>query len=182
MNITVIIVALVFIGLIFITTLITGVPPQPSSKVVLKTIISILPKKLKGGEQFKVIELGSGWGGVANALARHYPKKKVVGLEVSFIPWLFSNLRLFCQPQPNLSFHFQNFFKTDLSETSLIVCYLVPDTMERLREKFNLELPDGSLIVSNTFALNDWVPSKVLRADDVYRSPVYLYKMPQLNL
>ncbi|KXS51512.1 MAG: hypothetical protein AWU57_4106, partial [Marinobacter sp. T13-3] len=37
-----------------------------------------------------VYDLGSGWGGLVIRLAQKYPDRKIVGYEVSLVPWLVS--------------------------------------------------------------------------------------------
>jgi len=64
--------------------LLTGTPPLPSSPAVKRAMLAALPVKLEG----TVYDLGSGWGGMAFALARRYPGCRVTGFEVSPLPWI----------------------------------------------------------------------------------------------
>ena len=47
-------------------------------------MLAALPVKLEG----TVYDLGSGWGGMAFALARRYPGCRVTGFEVPPLPWV----------------------------------------------------------------------------------------------
>ena len=142
------------------------------------------PKPLPKKAQMKIYELGSGWGSLARALATQYPAYKVVGMEISIIPWVFSRIMLLLRPKKNLEFQLCNFFNTDISDCRLAVCYLAPSTMKRLYSKFCKELPSGSLILSNTFSLRGWTVMKSAIASDFYQSKIFLYMRssdPELN-
>ena len=77
-------------------------------------MLSILPSKLSVKFESKIYELGSGWVGLAKALAQKFPDHQVIGIEISPIPWLYSRLMLAIKPQSNLSFHLGNFFNFEL--------------------------------------------------------------------
>ncbi len=166
------------IGLILFHTMVTGVPPMPTSGGGRRALIGLLEKAPSDDPQGVVYELGSGWGGLAFALARRYPRATIRGIEVSILPWAASKLRLAVRPQPNLSFRRGDFHDCTLNDAGLVVCYLFPDGMEKLKTKLETELADGAMVVSNTFAMPGWKPERVVRAGDIYSSPVYLYRMP----
>jgi hypothetical protein len=44
-----------------------------------------------------------------------------------------------------------NFFNHDLSEATVVTCYLLPETNSDLEEKLKAELRFGARVVSNTF-------------------------------
>jgi hypothetical protein len=44
-----------------------------------------------------------------------------------------------------------NFFSHDLSEATVVTCYLLADTNRKLEGKLIEELPAGARVVSNTF-------------------------------
>ena len=171
------IIALVLIALVVWTSLRSGSPPTPTSPSVRRTMMELLPDRLPGSAEAPIVELGSGWGGVAFALARRYPHHPVIGYEVSALPWAVSRLRLLVQPQANLHFRKSDFMQVDLSGIALSICYLMPDTMSRLRDKLDRELPNGALVLSNTFAIPDWHALDQVNASDLYSSPVYLYEI-----
>ena len=72
-----------------------------------------------------------------------------------------------------------DFLRGRLSDAALVVCYLHPGAMERLAVKLAEELPAGACVVSHTFALPGWQPEAMLRAADLHRSPIYVYRWPQ---
>ena len=65
----------------------------------------------------------------------------------------------------------------DLSDASLVVCYLEGKQMEWLEPKLRSELKAGALVLTHTFAMPNWQPVDIIRANDFYRSPIYLYEI-----
>jgi hypothetical protein len=59
-----------------------------------------------------------------------------------------------------------------LDDASLAVCYLFTGAMQRLSER----LPASVVVITSTFALPGRTPAQTLRADDLYRTPVYRYE------
>ena len=164
--------ALGIVAVIAAVTLITGAPPMPTAPRVKQAMINLLPEELNG----VIHELGSGWGGLAFALAAKYPHIPVFAYELSPIPWLVSRVRLAIDPRPNLEMRLANFFKAPLADAGLVVCYLNPRTMRRVKSKLEAELTPGTLILCNTFSVPGWTPIEETQARDLYRSRVYLYR------
>ena len=145
---------------------------MPTSGKVKRELLASLPLNLEG----KIYELGAGWGTLAFPLARKYPNCQILAYENSLVPYLFCRLSLWWYPHSNLIFLKKDFFSSDLKEASLVICYLFPGVMGRLREKFKVELPQRALIVTHTFALPDWIPSRVIVVGDLYHSKIYHYR------
>lgn len=164
---------LVAIASIFLSTLLTGASPLPTSSVVRETMLATLPQEVDG----PVYELGSGWGGLAAALARRYPKTPVRAYEVSLLPWAAAKLRQQVQGPENLAVRFGDFHKADLSDAALVVCYLPGTAMEKLKPKLVAELKPGALVASNTFAIREWKAEIEKTASDIHNSRVYLYRI-----
>ena len=162
------------IALIFVFTLANTSPPTPTGPRVMRAIFRLLPRRLPEGA---IVELGSGWGGLAVQLAKSYPNHDVEGLEISPLPWLASRLRTLGGPG-NLRFRYGDFMRCDLSGAALVVCYLAGPQMGKLAPKFAAEMRPGTLVLSHTFQLPGWRPADTVIADDIYQSPVYLYEVP----
>lgn len=166
--------ALMAIALILIYTLRTGAPPTPTSPRVKAAMLALVPGDLTG----TIYELGSGWGTLALALARRYPGCRVVAYELSPLPWLVSRLRATAAGLANLTLRRADFHGASLADAGLVVCYLHPAAMERLRPKLEGELGPGAWVLSNTFAVRGWRPEAERTAGDLYNSTVYLYRVP----
>jgi hypothetical protein len=80
----------------------------------------------------------------------------------------------------------QDLFKTDLSKASVITMYLLPDTVNLLKDKFLNELRPGTRIVSHDYPLTGWIPEKYVQMDledkvqisGVTTTLIYLYVVP----
>lgn len=152
-----------------------GITPVPSSRKARQAILTAADLIPAG----TIIELGSGWGNLALALAKKYPQRQVIGFEISLVPWLFSIVLKQLQGTKNLSLRKQNFNTCVLPPATLLICYLYPGGMKTLAKKLAREKPAVQMLISNTFALPGTEPLQVIRLDDLYRSPIYVYRFPK---
>jgi trans-aconitate methyltransferase len=176
-ELTGLVIALVAVASVLGWYLLTGTPPMPSSPTVKRVMLAALPDKLEG----TVYDLGSGWGGMAFALARSYHGCRVIGFEVSPLPWVFSRLRLLLKPTPNLHFRFRSFHKVSQEDAVLVVCYLGPGAMEKLKLKLEEELKPNTLVLSIFFHMPDWRLESKHLVPDIHETPVYLYRVSDKN-
>lgn len=155
---------------IILWTFRNGISPMPTSLKVKKALLENLPESVEG----KVYELGAGFGTLLFPLGERY--ENIVGFETSPIPFYFMKARsLFIKKHVELKK--SDFYQQDLSDAGLIVCYLYPGAMSKLKNKFEFELKKGCFVVSNTFAIPGWKPKKVIQIKDIYRTKVYLYQI-----
>ncbi len=147
---------------ILIGTLRTGITPMPSSKKATDAICSMLSHAPDG----PLVELGSGWGGLAFALSRTRPKAPITGYELSTLPWLFSWLRTRVNRSKNVRFVRMDFQQADLSGAAGVICYLYPKGMYKVAQKLNTLAP-GTVILCNTFALPGQEPLEVRQLKDM---------------
>lgn len=156
----------------------TGVPPMPSGPGARQVMLRLLPPMIDG----PIYELGSGWGGLARALARRYPRNPVIAIELSPLPWLFSAVLLSLRPLPNLRLHRADIMSTPLGDASALACYLMPAAMRRLTPKLEAELAPGTPVVSCGFAVPGWLPRATVMDGDTGPAPVYRYDAPGMPL
>ena len=155
------------------TTLQTGIPPMKSSGKACQAMLASIDRPVNG----LLIDLGSGWGTLVIALARKYPHQQVIGYELSWFPWLISIIRKYSLHLENLTLYRKDFKKAELSNASILFCYLSPEGMLSLQEKLKRELSNEILVVSNTFVLPLCQPTKVIRLKDVHQTPIYVYSL-----
>lgn len=169
---------IIFLALIsiVISSVRNGISPMPTS---LKTKIQLFealpsPSQING----TIYELGSGWGTLAIPLAKQYPQSQVIAYETSPVPyWVSRTLGYFIlNTHTHLSLVRQDFFQADLNDAALIICYLYPGAMSKLKDKFEKELRSGTWIISNTFAVPGWQPFKVYTVNDLYHTKIFVYK------
>jgi hypothetical protein len=153
-----------------------GISPTPTSYKVQKQLLLTIPEEING----KIAELGSAWGTLACALASKLPHCQIQAYEISPLPYLFSKGLAAFYKFPNLEVQRKDFFDISLHQFSLVVCYLYPGAMERLKDKFQNELKPGTYIISHTFAIPGWKEIQRIYVDDLYHTPIYLYQMPKI--
>jgi len=166
--------ALIGAVLVVVYTVRLGVPPWPSCGQTRRALLAALPEHVHGD----ILELGCGWGGLALDLAARYPERRVVGVELSPVPWAIARLRGLAGRAGNLEIRRANLHRADLSRAGLIVCYLNRNAMTRLAARLRAEAPSGCLIVSNTFGLGDWTPEARLPTGDLFGGVVLVYRVP----
>tara|TARA_B110000090_G_C13283945_1_gene409191 strand:- start:9 stop:545 length:537 start_codon:yes stop_codon:yes gene_type:complete len=160
------------VSLIF-STVKLGISPMPSSTKAYTTMIKLVDNTGSG----PIIDLGSGWGSFVLRAAKNNPQRQIVGYELSLLPWLVSILLKKLLNLNNLTLYRQNFYNVNLSEVSVLVCFLYPEAMEKIKTKLILEQFKVEFLISNNFALPSWQSYKVIYLDDFYQSPIYLYKI-----
>lgn len=149
-----------------------GVPTVSTSMAGRQKIASLIP-----ASAHEVVEMGSGWGGLAIAVARARPDCRVVGVEFSLLPYLVSRLRLMLSPElKNLTFVRKDFFTLDFSKTDAVLCYLLVPILARLRPKFLAELPDHAVIISNTYEMPEWTPARTEHFENVFEKGIRIYQ------
>lgn len=151
----------------------SGISPMPTSPKVKNLLFSkALPSQIQG----TIYELGTGWGTLAFPLAKRFPHSQVIGYESSPVPyWISVGLSWVIQNN-NLRLVKQDFFQADLHDAALVICYLYPAAMSKLKQKFEKELPPGTWVISNTFAIPGWEPFEIHHVNDLYHSKIFVYK------
>lgn len=120
-----------------------------------------------------IFELGSGWGGMAFSLAKHYNNNSVIAIERSFIPYIWSQI---FYRRHNLIFLRKDFTQVSLENSELVFCYLFSKAMIALEEKFQNELPPNSYVISHVFSLPTWKAETILEVHDLYQSRIFYYR------
>ena len=68
-----------------------------------------------------------------------------------------------------------DFMESDVSDATVLLCYLFPEAMRALEPKFETELKPGTRIVSEAFTFPDWKENKTI---EVHHKRFHLYIMP----
>ncbi|MDD7804552.1 MAG: hypothetical protein PUP46_03060 [Endozoicomonas sp. (ex Botrylloides leachii)] len=167
---------LLFIGIIsslLYWTLRLGISPTPTSLKVREKLVLSLPQSVNG----EIHELGSGWGSLFSIISSRYPSHRFIAHERSPIPRWFSIITNRLSKKPVIITRL-DIFSVDLSNAGLVICYLYPDAMRKLAKHLADQLPNNCWIISHTFHLSGWVPVTIDTANDLYKTPIYLYKQP----
>ena len=111
-----------------------------------------------------VIDLGSGDGRMPIYAARHFGAR-AIGVELEANLVRVSNESARTQGVDHLtSFIAQDLFEADISKAGVIVLYLSPGAMTRLKPRLLAQKP-GLRVVSHQFTLEDWEPDESIRVE-----------------
>jgi ribosomal protein L11 methylase PrmA len=121
-----------------------------------------------------VYDLGCGDGRFLIAAAKRYDVR-AIGFEIN--PWAYALSRFRVGFwQANVSIHFKDFWKADLSEADIVFCYLFPDVMEKLKRKLSQELKAEAKVISCNFEIPGWRPEKIITASHpIHSDPIFIY-------
>ena len=73
-------------------------------------------------------------------------------------------------------FEVADLFKTDLTEATVVMLYLLPELNRRLKPKLFAELKPGSRVVSHDWDMGrDWPPDEYIKLGS---DGIYMWKMP----
>lgn len=164
-----------FLLLLFIPTLYSGVPYYPTHRKVYDAVKNLLPRETN----FDFIDLGCGDGRMLAYLAGQFPKARFVGCELSPIAWLVATVR--CLPyRGRVSIVFADLWRMDVSKADYIYSFLAPPVMARLWMKLSGEAKPEALLISNAFEFPVKADETIVFDGD-RRSALYLYPMTGKN-
>ncbi|HEX8932426.1 MAG TPA: 50S ribosomal protein L11 methyltransferase [Patescibacteria group bacterium] len=122
-----------------------------------------------------VYDLGCGDGTALITAAKEFGAKGV-GVEIDPLRFWIAKLRfIFNGLTKKLKVVRTNFFTVDVSSASVVIMYLIPKTLNRLKPKLLKELKPGTRIVTFVYQLE--LP--LLARDE--KNEVYVYQIPKLK-
>src|SRR5919108_1965833 len=133
--------------------------PSPQS------VVSDMLRYAEVGPNDFLIDLGSGDGRIVLTAAKVFGAR---GFGVEIKEELVQRSNEAAQKEglaDRVRFMKQDLFKTDLSQATVITMYLLPDTVNLLKDKFLAELKPGTRIVSHDYPLTGWIPEKYVQMD-----------------
>ena len=154
--------------------------PSPTSVVSdMLTLAEVGPKDF-------VIDLGSGDGRIVLTAAKVFGAR---GFGVDINEKLVKEANEAAKLQgvaDRAKFTIQDLFKTDISQATVLTMYLLPNTVNMLKDKLLSELNPGTRILSHDYPLSGWVPEKYVQMDledkvaisGVTTTLIYLYVVP----
>lgn len=119
------------------------------------------------------IDLGCGTGSLLCHLAKTRPDSTFTGIEHAPLPFLLAWLRSL--RVRNLTIRYGNFWHENLGSYHAIYAFLSPVPMAKLWEKACREMPDGSLLISNSFEIPGRVPDHTVTVPDQRRTRLLCY-------
>jgi len=154
--------------------------PSPES------VVADMLKVAEVGPQDYVIDLGSGDGRIVLTAAKVFGAQ---GFGVEIKDELVRQSNEAARREglaERVKFLKQDLFKTDISKASVLTMYLLPDTVNLLKDKFLAELKPGTRIISHDYPLTGWIPEKYVQMDledkvqisGVTTTLIYMYVVP----
>ncbi len=154
--------------------------PSPQS------VVSDMLKVAEVGPDDFIIDLGSGDGRIVLTAAKVFGAS---GFGVDIQNQLVKEANEAAKIQgvaDRVKFVNQDLFKTDISKATVLTMYLLPNTVNMLREKLLAELRPGTRILSHDYPLSGWIPEKYVQMDledkvaisGVTTTLIYLYMVP----
>ncbi|MFZ3087463.1 MAG: class I SAM-dependent methyltransferase [Methylotenera sp.] len=156
---------------LFWTTFRSQVPFYPSRPIVWQQVAGLMPQ----GKPVRMIDIGSGLGGMSMHIAKVRPDSRIEGIEIAPLPWMLSFVRAWIR-RSSAVFRLGDYRKLDFASYDVIFAYLSPAAMLALWEKARQEMRPGSLLVSYEFEIPGVAPSLCVAADK--QSPViYVWRL-----
>jgi SAM-dependent methyltransferase len=107
-----------------------------------------------------VVDLGCGDGRIPIAAAKKYGARGL-GVDIDPVRIAEAQANLKAAGVQNLvEFRLQDALKTDVSNATVVTTFLLSASNLRLRPILTTQLKPGARIVTNTFSMGDWTPSK----------------------
>ena len=154
--------------------------PSPTSVVAdMLTLANVGPKDF-------VIDLGSGDGRIVLTAAKVFGAR---GFGVDINEKLVKEANDSARLQgiaDRASFTIQDLFKADISKATVLTMYLLPSTVNMLKDKLLNEMHPGTRILSHDYPLSGWIPEQYRQFDledkvaitGVTTTIIYMYVVP----
>ena len=144
-----------FLLALYWSTFRTQVPYFPSGRHVRDAVAA----ELAPDRPLRIVDIGSGLGGLVLELARRRPDCAVSGIELAPLPWLLSWLR------GRLSGSRARFLRGDYEELDfsgfdVVFAYLSPAAMDALWRKAAREMRPGTMLLSYEFGIDGRAPDR----------------------
>ncbi len=161
--------AFVLLGLAYWHTFRTQVPYYPSHRAVWQLIGDNLP----ADRPLRVLDVGSGLGGLLLYLAARFPQCQATGIELSPLPWLISVVRAKLL-HSHANFVHGDYVRLDFSAYDVLFAYLSPAAMPQLWHKVASEMRPGAVLFSYEFGIPDRPPDRSFRSSEM-GAPLYAW-------
>ncbi len=154
--------------------------PSPQS------VVADMLKLAEVGPKDFVVDLGSGDGRIVLTAAKVFGASGF-GVEIQEKLVALSNEAASREGVADrVRFVNQDLFKTDISRATVLTMYLLPHTVNMLKDKLLAELRPGTRVLSHDYPLAGWIPEKYVQMDledkvaisGVTTTLIYLYVVP----
>ena len=147
-----------------------GVPFVSLSKRRLEE----LNKYIKLNSADKVVDLGCGDGRVLRMFEKQ-GVKNLTGYEINSWAYLLAKFKNKIS-KSKAKIYFKNFNKVDLSKYNVVFCYLMPNYLNSLKNKFDQELKPGTKIISYAFQIKNWHKPEIININNKL-TKIFIYRI-----
>lgn len=137
----------------------TQVPFYPSGPAVWDAVAQLLPAQ----RAVRLIDIGSGFGGLLLHLAGRRPDSIFTGIELAPLPWLASRLRARLEGSA-ARFVRGDYEHIDFGAYDVIFAYLSPAAMDALWKKASKEMLPKTMLISYEFLIHTKAPDQTIAA------------------
>ena len=153
--------AFVFLLSLYWSTFRTQVPFYPSGPRVWREVAELVAAR----PGVRLIDIGSGLGGLVLDLARRRPDGEFCGIELAPLPWLVSTVRARLAGS-GARFIRGDYAALDFARYDVVFAYLSPAAMAALWQQAEAQMLPGSMLVSYEFKIDARAPDKTIAATE----------------
>jgi hypothetical protein len=133
-------------------------PYVPTPQIVVDEMIKLAAVTAKDF----VVDLGSGDGRIVITAAKQY-KANGFGVDIDARLVALSNKNAKeAGVADRAQFFERDMFKTDIGKASVLMLYVLPDFMAKLRSKVLTELRPGTRVVAHDYYMGEWHPDRMI--------------------
>ncbi len=159
----------VALALIYWSSFRTQVPLFLTNPSTAQALLALLPADRPAA----VIDLGCGTGRLLRHMARRRPDCRFVGIENAPLPCLIAWIG--SRGLTNCRILRGNFWRHALTQYDVAYAFLSPVPMPRLWQKARSEMRGGAMLISNSFAVPEVTPTRVVDVADRRRTRLFCY-------
>ena len=157
-------------------------PYVPTPQIVVDEMIKLAAV---AADDF-VVDLGSGDGRIIITAAKQY-KANGFGVDIDATLVALSNKNAKeAGVADHARFFERDMFKTDIGKASVLMLYVLPDFMAKLRSKVLTELRPGARVVAHDYYMDEWHPDRMItltvpekvEANGTDKAYLYLWIVP----
>ncbi len=141
-----------------------------------KNLVPIIIKEANITAKDRVYDLGCGDAGTLIAIEKA-AGATTVGFEITPLAYWRAKMNIKKQ-QAKTTVYYKNFYHENLSEATVVFCFLIDSVMKKVGEKLKADLKPGTMVLSYAFKIPQWQPIKTvqIKPQNPNSSIVYIYK------